>query len=103
MARYIEVHGISRFIYHTIYTFGGSLPCPLYRGSRYIEARYIEVLLYSISDIQSYLDDNKHVIGIYIDLSKAFDTIDHAKLLTKLDNCGIRGNTHSLLKGGGST
>ena len=55
-------------------------------------------LNYSISDIQSYLDDNKHVIGIYIDLSKAFDTIDHAKLLTKLDNCGIRGNTHSLLK-----
>ena len=29
-------------------------------------------LNYSISDIQSYLDDNKHVIGIYIDLRWGF-------------------------------
>ena len=55
-------------------------------------------LNYSISEIQKCLSNNKHVIGIYIDLSKAFDTIDHVKLLDKLYMYGVRGTTHSLLK-----
>ena len=55
-------------------------------------------LNYSISEIQKCLDNNKHVIGVYIDLSKAFDTIDHVKLLDKLYMYGVRGTTHSLFK-----
>ena len=31
-------------------------------------------------------------------LFSPFDTIDHGKLLSKLDVYGIRGNTHSLIK-----
>ena len=55
-------------------------------------------LNYSASQLTSALADKKHVIGIFIDLSKAFDTISHEQLTVKLSNFGIRGNAHNLLK-----
>ena len=38
--------------------------------------------------------EKKHTIGVFIDLSKAFDTLNHQMLLSKMDKYGIR--RHSL-------
>lgn len=51
----------------------------------------------SVELIQKELAKKKHVLGVFIDLSKAFDTLDHNILLEKLSSYGIRGNTHKLL------
>jgi hypothetical protein len=44
-----------------------------------------------VENIHSALTTNKIPIGIFIDLQKAFDTIDHSILLEKLNHYGIRG------------
>ena len=48
-------------------------------------------LLSLIDTITNELDAHKFSLGIFIDLSKAFDTLDHNILLSKLAHYGIRG------------
>lgn len=44
-----------------------------------------------IDDITCNLDQKMYSVGIFIDLSKAFDTIDHHILINKLQRYGVRG------------
>ena len=53
---------------------------------------------YSVDKVITEIEKKKHVIGIFIDLSKAFDTIEHGILLDKLEHYGIRGKLHTLIK-----
>ena len=51
-------------------------------------------LLNLINKITKSIDDQTHTIGLFLDFSKAFDTIDHTILLSKLTHYGIRGIAH---------
>jgi len=48
-------------------------------------------LLNTVDDILTSLDNNNYVAGIFFDLSKAFDSINHTILVKKLEHYGIRG------------
>ena len=57
----------------------------------------VHAIKHSVNIINDSHKANKHVVGIFIDLSKAFDTLDHKILMDKLYNCGIRGIAHNLI------
>jgi len=59
-------------------------------GARENHSTYMAMLkLYDI--VSKAVDNNEYCIGLFIDLSKAFGTLDHTILLQKLNSYGIRG------------
>jgi hypothetical protein len=51
-----------------------------------------------VDNIREELDKNNHVLGLYLDLSKAFDCVNHNILLDKLSLYGIRGQVNDWFK-----
>ena len=48
--------------------------------------------------IRKAIDNNEYVIGIFLDLEKAFDSIHHGILLSKLAHYGFRGHVNNFLR-----
>ena len=48
--------------------------------------------------VRSLLDEGNYVICLFVDLTKAFDTVDHERLLYKLDRYGIRGHANAFFR-----
>ena len=44
-----------------------------------------------VTKILQSIDNNEYTIGVFLDLAKAFDTVNHQILLGKLEHYGIRG------------
>ena len=55
-------------------------------------------LMELIEDLTQSLEKKEHTIGVFIDLKKAFDTINHEILLEKLYNYGLRGKSNDWVK-----
>ena len=56
------------------------------------------VLLDLTEDIRNAIDNNQFAVGIFLDLQKAFDTVDHNILVHKLSYYGIRGISNEWFK-----
>lgn len=51
-----------------------------------------------LQKIMTGLDNKQRMTAIYMDMSKAFDYVDHEILIDKLERYGVRGNSLNLLK-----
>ena len=55
--------------------------------------------LISITEyIRGLLDDGHYVCGVFVDLEKAFDTVNHKILCEKLNHYGLRGKVNNLIQ-----
>ena len=56
-----------------------------------------QAILHLIEELCDAFDKKQYTIGVFVDLSKAFDTVDHNILLTKIKYYGITNTFHKWL------
>ena len=58
----------------------------------------IDALVYLTETIQCKPDTKDHIAAVFLDLSKAFDSIDHENLFAKLETLGFTGSAKNFIK-----
>ena len=84
---------IERIMYNRLYSFltKHNIISEKQYGFRKKYATYM-ALIDLVDKISSNFDEKKYTVGVFLDLSKAFDTIDHTILINKLQCYGVRGS-----------
>ena len=90
---------LERIIYNRFYTFFIQNDILYEKQFRFQKQHSTEhAIIHLVNDIFKSFDSNKYTLGVFIDLTKAFDTVDHNILLRKLFHYGVRDNNLKLLQ-----
>jgi len=86
--------GIEKTVHHQLleHLEVNKLLNPAQFGFRPKRSTHLATILFTDS-IRQYVDSGRLVGAIYVDLSKAFDTLSHSRLLSKLTTYGIMGSS----------
>ena len=83
---------IEKLLYNRLYKFLNQNKCLYNNQFGFRNHQSTNHALVSITEkIRNALDDGKYACGVFLDFQKEFDTVNHKILLSKLENCGIKG------------
>merc|ERR1719494_361356 len=81
-----------KLIFNRVYGFLEKRKCIYEHQYGFRKKHSTNHALINITDeIREALDKNHSAIGVFVDFQKAFDTVNHSILVSKLDHYGIRG------------
>lgn len=86
---------LEKLVFHRLHSFLTKFDILFKHQFGFRENHSTILAIIEITDnIKEELDKGNSVIGTYLDLSKAFDTVNHSILLNKLHHYGVRGIVH---------
>lgn len=88
-----------KHIFKSIYAFLDSNSLLSSQQFGFRKNKSINMAIYNVlSTIMTKIDRKEPIIALFMDITKAFDYVEHSILLNKLYKYGIRGQAHNLLK-----
>ena len=85
---------LERIVYNRLYSYFDQNKIVWTEGHHFTDHALVEL----VDNIFDSFNERKHTIGIFVDLAKAFDTVDHDILIKKLQLYGVQENYLNWLK-----